>query len=76
MSTTSKGEGERGEHASDGCVDKFYLFSLDLLHSPTRSQAGTMCGGAESVGSDRRLLYSTINLLVSFCDLGADRSRD
>ena len=48
----------------------------DLLHSQARSQAGTMCRGAESVGSDRRLLYSTMNLLVSFCDLGADRSRD
>ena len=35
-----------------------------------------MCRGAESVGSDRRLLYSTINLLVSFCDLGADRSSE
>ena len=31
-----KGEGERGKHASDGCVGKFYLFSSDLAHKPAQ----------------------------------------
>ena len=52
-----KGEGERGEHASDGCVGKFYLFSSDLAHKPAQQpRCSTQCNGTcKSIGNATNL---------------------